>query len=110
MWYDGRYVEPDQHTLESVGVARLSKRRRALLVAAELFRTNRLIVAGNNVLLPPPEGEADPLDINDLVNLHAAQELLVQVEDRTTVEEITAHLKLRRDLVTHFTFLSDTTQ
>ena len=105
MWYDGRYVQPEDD--EHYGKARLSARKRTLLVALETFRTNRLLAMGNNAPLPPPAGTPNPLDVDDLVDgRDADDELLISDEGTEFVEEKKAHLILRRALVTHYTVLN----
>ena len=105
MWYDGRYVQPEDD--EHYGKARLSARKRTLLVALETFRTNRLLAMGTNAPLPPPAGTPNPLDVDDLVDgRDADDELLISDEGTESVEEKKAHLILRRALVTHYTFLN----
>lgn len=97
MWYDGRYVEPDDEG-NVYGKGQLSQRKRLLLVGLKHARVARLLAVADNAPLPPPHGVPGP-DDGDLVGgRDPDEEELIPIEDRATVSEKLAHLVLRKAL------------
>ena len=80
MWYDGRYVEPDDEG-NVYGKGQLSQRKRLLLVGLKHARVARLLAVGDNAPLPPPYGVPGP-DDGDLVGgRDPEEEELIPQED-----------------------------